>query len=103
MLSTLRRLSAGLLLAIAMSLAGAQPAQAEPLTPLTPAELQYLEQVRKVLTVSHNNAAQRSDGELLVAGRYVCKNRISHGVVGTEATLVTPAITQLAFIYLCPS
>jgi hypothetical protein len=56
-----------------------------------------------VLTVGHDNAVQRSDGELLVAGRYVCEKRASHGAVGTEATLVTPAITQLAFIYLCPS
>jgi hypothetical protein len=102
-LSTLRRLSAGLLLAIAISVAGAQPAQAEPLTPLTPAELQYLEKVRAVLTASHNNAAQRSDGELLIDGRYACEKRTSHGMVGQEASLVTPAITQLAFIYLCPS
>jgi len=102
-LSTLRPLSAGLLLAIAINLPVAQRAQAEPLTPLTPAELQYLEQVRKVLTVGHDNAVQRSDGELLVAGRFVCEKRASHGAVGTEATLVTPAITQLAFIYLCPS
>jgi hypothetical protein len=102
-LSTLRWLSAGLLLAIAMSVAGAQPAQAEPLTPLTPAELQYLEQVRTVLTVSHNNASFRSDGELLGAGRFACQQRATHGMVGQEASLVTPAITQLAFIYLCPS
>jgi hypothetical protein len=102
-LSTLRWLSAGLLLAIAMIVAGAQPAQAEPLTPLTPAELQYLEKVRAVLTVSHNNADQRSDGELLVTGRDACTKRASHGMVGTEANLITPAITQLAFIYLCPS
>jgi hypothetical protein len=102
-LSTLRWLSAGLLLAIAMSVAGAQPAQAEPLTPLTPAELQYLEQVRTVLTVSHNNLSFRSDGELLLDGRYACEKRASHGMVGQEASLVTPAITQLAFIYLCPS
>jgi hypothetical protein len=56
-----------------------------------------------VLTASHNNAAQRSDGELLIDGRYACEKRTSHGMVGQEASLVTPAITQLAFIYLCPS
>jgi hypothetical protein len=94
---------AGLLLAIAMNPAGAHPAQADPLTPPTPAELQYLQQVRTVLTASHNDTAFRSDGELLVDGRYVCKQRATHNLVGQEATLVPSAITQLASIYLCPN
>jgi hypothetical protein len=93
---------AGLVLAIAMNVAGAQPAQADPLTPLTPAELQYLQQVRTVLTASHNDAAFRSDGELMVDGRYACQQR-ARGFVGQEATLVPSAVTQLAFIYLCPN
>jgi hypothetical protein len=86
-----------------MSVIGARPAQAEPLTPLTPAELQYLEQVRTVLGVSHDNSAFRSDGELLVDGRFACRQRATHGMVGQEASLVPSAITQLAFIYLCPN
>jgi hypothetical protein len=102
-LSTLRWLLAGFTLAIAMSVIGARPAQAEPLTPLTPAELQYLEQVRTVLTVSHDNSSFRSDGELLADGRFACRQRATHGMVGQEASLVPSAITQLAFIYLCPN
>jgi hypothetical protein len=101
-LSTLRWPLAGLLLAIATNVAGAQPAQADPLIPLTPTELQYLQQVRTVLTASHNDTAFRSDGELLVDGRYACQQRAS-GFVGQEATLLPSAVTQLAFIYLCPN
>jgi hypothetical protein len=89
------------LLAVGVSFAGAQPAQAEPLTPLNPAELQYLEQLHRVLPLSHDPIAFRSDGELLNRGRYVCRQR-DQGVVGQAATLESPAITQLAFIYLCP-
>jgi hypothetical protein len=102
-LSTPRWLLAGLLLAIAMNVAGAQPAQAEPLTPLTPAQLQYLQQVRAVLSVSHNDADFRSDGELLDDGQFACEMRANKGFVGQEVTLVPSAVTQLAFIYLCPN
>jgi hypothetical protein len=89
------------LLAVGASFAGAEPAQAEPLTPLSPTELQYLEQLHRVFSVSGDPIAFRSDGELLNRGRYVCRQR-ELGFVGQEATLETPAITQLAFIYLCP-
>lgn len=88
-------------LAVGVSFAGAPPAQAEPLTPLSPAELQYLEQLHRVLPLSHDPIAFRSDGELLNRGRYVCRQR-DQGVVGQAATLESPVITQLAFIYLCP-
>jgi hypothetical protein len=101
-LKTPKLLMAGSLLAIAINVAGAPPARAEPLTPLTPAELQYLDGVRRVLTVSHDNAAARSDGELLDGGRYACRER-ELGMVGQQATALSPAITQLAFIYLCPN
>ncbi len=101
-MSSPKRLLAGSLLTIALNVASAHPAQADPLTPLTPAELQYLDQVRRVLTVSGDNAAFRSDGELLDTGRYVCHQRTS-GLVGAAATGASPAITQLAFIYLCPN
>ncbi|MUL64539.1 hypothetical protein BOO86_08710 [Mycobacterium sp. CBMA 234] len=93
---------AGLALAIAVNVAGADPAQADPLTPLTPGEVEYLQQVRNVLTVSHNDAAFRSDGELMVEGRYACQQR-ARGFVGQQATLLPSAVTQLAFIYLCPN
>jgi hypothetical protein len=89
-------------MAIAMNLANAQPTQAEPLTPLQPNEIQYLDKLRKVLTASHDNATSRSNGELLDTGRAVCQKR-SIGIIGQESTLVSPAITQLAFIYLCPN
>lgn len=93
---------AGLALAIAVNVAGADPAQADPLTPLTPAELEYLQQVRTVLTISHNDTAFRSDGELMTDGRYACQQR-ARGFVGQQATLLPSAVTQLAFIYLCPN
>jgi hypothetical protein len=57
--------------------------------------------VHRVFSISRNGMAFRSDGELLDAGRYACHLRTS-GLVGYQATLVQPAITQLAFIYLCP-
>jgi hypothetical protein len=85
----------------AVPFAGAPEAQAEPLTPLNPAELQYLEQLHRVFSVSHDPLGFRSDGELLDRGRYVC-NRRDVGLVGQGATLQSPAITQLALIYLCP-
>lgn len=102
-MSTFRRLLAGSIVAVAMTVASAQLAQGQPLTPLTPAELQYLEHVRTVLTASNNKVAFRSDGELLAAGRSVCELRSSHGLVGEKATFQPSAVTQLAFIYLCPS
>lgn len=97
---TLKWLSAWLL-AVGVSFASPEPAKAEPLTPLSPAELQYLEQLHRVFTVSHDPLGFRSDGELLDRGRYVCTRR-DLGSVGQAATQQTPAITQLAFIYLCP-
>jgi hypothetical protein len=97
-----KRLLACPLLAIAVTVAGAQAAHAEPLTPLTPAELQYLDQLHRVFAASHNPIAFRSDGELLTRGRYTCSLR-DLGFIGEPATLETPAINQLARIYLCPN
>lgn len=89
------------LLVIGVPSAGAPPAHAEPLTPLGPAELQYLQQLHRVFSASHDPIAFRSDGELLDRGRDACRQR-DGGFVGQAAALETPAITQLAFIYLCP-
>lgn len=77
-------------------------ALAEPLTPLTQAEADYLQQLHRVFATYRDPAEFRSDGELLDLGRYVCIQS-SHGLVGYGATQITPAITQLALIYLCPS
>jgi hypothetical protein len=85
-----------------MSVAGVQVAHAEPLTPLTPAEIQYLDQLHGVLRASHNPIAFRSDGELLSRGRYSCRLR-DLGLIGEPATIETSAINQLARIYLCPN
>jgi hypothetical protein len=95
-------LVAGCLVVSAVAVAAAGTAQAEPLSPLSPGEIQYLDQVRRVLTVSHDPEAFRSDGELLSTGRFACDKRTS-GMVGGGATFVPPAITQVAFIYLCPN
>jgi hypothetical protein len=97
-----KRLLAGPLLAIALTACGVQVAHADPLTLLTPAELQYLGQLHRVFVASHDPIAFHSDGELLDRGQYVCSLR-DHGLIGAPATLETPAINQLALIYLCPS
>lgn len=89
------------LVALAGAVACAQSAQAEPLTPLTSGETQFLDNVRQVLVASNDHTAFRSDGELLAYGHYACDKRAA-GYVGVEATLVNPAITQVAFIFLCP-
>ncbi|MDQ2637864.1 MAG: hypothetical protein M3Y83_13400 [Actinomycetota bacterium] len=92
----------GSLLALVVSLTGAPSASAEPLAPLSPAEVEYLGQLRQVFSEYRDPAEFRSDGELLDLGRYVCHQR-DIGLVGSGATMVTPAITQLAFVYLCPN
>ncbi|SUA13870.1 hypothetical protein [Mycolicibacterium aichiense] len=87
--------------AFVLGVSAAMPAHADPLVPPTPAEINFLDQARRVFAASHNPVSFRSDGELLSDGWYACDKRAA-GFVGTEATLVTPALTQLAFIYLCP-
>ncbi len=92
---------AALIAALTINVIAVQPAHADPLVPPTPAEIDYLDHARLVFAANHDPVAFRSDGELLNLGRYACDKRAA-GFVGTEATLVTPALTQLAFIYLCP-
>jgi hypothetical protein len=94
-------LKVGALVAMAASAVASPLAHAEPLTPLTPDEVQYLDQARRVFSVSHDPVAFRSDGELLGDGRYACDYKRA-GYVGTEATGVSPVLIQLAFIHLCP-
>ncbi len=86
---------------VAGAVLGIAPGHAEPLTPLTWNEIQYLDGLRKVFAANHDPAAFRSDGELLTDGHFVCAKSAS-GQVGWETTFKTPAVTQLAFIYLCP-
>lgn len=93
----------GPLLALTVSLTGAPPAAAEPLTPLSPAEIEYLGELRQVFSAYRDPTEFRSDGELLDLGRYVCRQRDDNGLVGYGATLVTPAVTQLALVHLCPA
>ncbi len=100
-LKTWKCLWAVLIAALTVNMVAAQPAHADPLLPLTQAEIDYLGHARQVFAVSHNPVSFRSDGQLLSDGWYACDKRAA-GFVGTEATLVTPALTQLAFIYLCP-
>ena len=93
-------LAAGALAAVCVAVT-APSAVAEPLTPLTRGELQFLEHARQVLPAAHDPVAFRSDGELLRMGRFVCA-RSAEGFVGPAATLTSPVINQLAPIYLCP-
>lgn len=90
-------------LAVGALLAVAPVAHADPLVPPTPAEIAYLDQLRRVLPAARDPVAFTSDGELLDKGRYVCYMRDVNHLVGYEATLVSAVVTQLAFIYLCPS
>lgn len=99
-MSSRKTLKVGALVALAIGIA-TPLAHAEPLTPLTPGETQYLEQLHKVFAANRDPAAFRSDGELLTDGQFVCAKR-NVGQVGQPATFKSPAITQLAFIYLCP-
>jgi hypothetical protein len=100
-MSSQRCLKVGVLVALAVNLAATSLAHADPLTPLTPGEVQYLDQARQIYAVSQNPVAFRSDGELLTDGRYACDKRAA-GFVGLKATFVDPVLTQLAFLYLCP-
>ena len=100
-MSTPNRMLAGLVLATAAAVATGPAAQAEPLTPLTPAEVQYLAQLHRVFAAARNPIAFRGDGELLARGWSVCTLG-DLGFVGQPGTLQTPAINQLAHIYLCP-
>ena len=90
-------------LAATLCLANVPVAQAEPLISPSPAEIQYLDHLRRVLPGSRDPAAFTSDGELLDKGRYVCYMRDANDLVGYEATLVSAIVSQLAFIYLCPT
>jgi hypothetical protein len=77
-------------------------AHADPLTPPTPAEVQYLQEARRILPGSGDPIAFNSDGELLDRGRFACYERDVVGLVGVNGTFISPIVTQLAFIYLCP-
>lgn len=97
-----RRLTTTVFLtALGMTLIAAPSAPAEPLTPLSPAENEYLTQLRHVFSQYRDPTEFRGDGELLDLGRMACAQR-DNGLAGYEATLITPAVVQLAFIYLCP-
>ncbi|ODQ93394.1 hypothetical protein [Mycolicibacterium holsaticum] len=94
---------AGVLLAGVMHLIDSPVAQTAPLIPPTPAEIEYLDQLRRVLPGTGDPVAFNNDAELLAKGRYVCYMRDANELVGYEATLVSAAVAQLAFIYLCPN
>ena len=98
--STLSSLGAGALLVGCFVCAPA--AQADPLIPPDNAEIQYLEQARRLLPIADDPVAFNSDGELLDSGRLACYRRDVTGQVGAQVTFVSPILTQLAFIYLCP-
>ncbi len=99
---TLKTFMAGVLLAASGCLVVVPVAHSDPLIPPSPGELQYLDQARRLLPGSGDPVAVNSDGELLDLGRYSCFRRDSTGLIGYEATYVSPILTQLAFIYLCP-
>lgn len=94
-------LTAALLVTSTVGMIGARSAHADPLTPLTPNEITYLEQARKVLVATKDPMSFRGDGRLLTDGRYACARRPTD-MVGESGTFVNPVLTQLAFIYLCP-
>jgi hypothetical protein len=97
-----KMVTAGWLLVGPALLVSAPTAQSDPLTPPTPAEMQFLDQARRLLAIAPDSmVAFNSDGELLNQGRQACFMR-DKGRVGYEATTLPPIITQLALVYLCP-
>lgn len=101
-MTTLKMLTAGWLLVGPAFLVSAPVAPADPLTPPTPAEMQFLDQARRLLPIAPDSmVAFNSDGELLDQGRQACFMR-DNGRVGYEASMLPPVITQLALVYLCP-
>ena len=97
-MSNRKRLTVGVLVTVAISVTATPLAHADP---LTPGEVQYLDQARQIYAVSQDPVSFRSDGELLSDGHYACDKRAA-GFVGLEATFVDPVLNQLAFLYLCP-
>ena len=103
-MDNLTRLTIGALVAAAIGLVSSPLGHADhegPLTPLTPGETQYLDQLHKVFAAQHDPVAFRSDGELLTLWEFAC-DKAKTGQIGQGATFQTPAVTQLALIYLCP-
>jgi len=103
-MDSLTRLTIGTLVAATVGLVSSPLGHADhndPLTPLTPGETQYLDQLHKVFAAKHDPVAFRSDGELLTLGEFAC-DKAKAGQIGQGATFQTPAVTQLALIYLCP-
>jgi hypothetical protein len=102
--STLRLLlAAGLLAAGTPWLVDVAVARADPLVPPSTAEVQFLEQVRRLLPLAGDSRAFNNDAELLNQGRDACRLRKDLGLIGEPLTYVPPVVTQLAFIYLCPN
>jgi hypothetical protein len=91
-----------LLMAGAGCLIGPPVALADPLIPPTPGEIQFVEQARRILPGTGDPIAFNSNGELLGRGRQACLKRDSYNAIGQDVTYVSPIITQLAFVYLCP-
>lgn len=102
-LTTLKTLTATLLLVGPAMVTSAPAVLADPLTPPTPAEMQFLDQARRILPKAPDSmVAFTNDGELLDQGREACFLR-DIGQVGYETSVLSPVITQLALIYLCPN
>jgi hypothetical protein len=101
-LSRFTFLAASIAVAGAAGLFAAPSTSADPLTPPTPAEVKYLNDLRRIFPGTRDSAEFRGDGELLELGWYVCRQRDSANVVGYGATGVSPLISQVAFIDLCP-
>ena len=101
-LLSLKALVAGGLVAGFAGLANAAAAHGDPLIPPTPAEIAYLDHLHKVFPGTGDPAAFHSDGWLLEKGRYACRQR-DLNLVGYEATGLSPIVTQVAFIHLCPN
>jgi hypothetical protein len=100
--TTLKMLMAGVLMAGPICLVDQPVAKAEPLIPPTPGEMQFFDHVRRALPGSGDRVSFNSDAELLDQGRYACTQRDLNQIVGTNANLISPIVSQLAFVYLCP-
>ncbi|QLL08702.1 hypothetical protein [Mycobacterium vicinigordonae] len=89
------------IVATASWLAPMPAAPADPLVPLTPEEVRYLDHLHQLLPGHGDPAVSHGDGWLLEKGWYACSKK-AQGFVGAPTVLLSPIITQVAYADLCP-
>lgn len=101
-MTTFKMVIAGLLLAGLPGVGGLAGVSAAHAKPLSPGEIQFLEELHRAFSGSGDPSAFHSDGQLLAQGWYAC-HQLRVGLVGRGATYVPDIVTRLAFTHLCPN